>query len=126
VWSSSSGSTLLTLTGHINYVFSVAWSPDGSKIATASSDGTALVWRAVDTTTLPSRVTNACSSNLHNCVRDAECSIDIRKTFSCKCKAGYQGEPTSSCVQIVSSSTLVSLQTSLLLLSVVFSSLMSI
>jgi hypothetical protein len=34
----------LTLIGHSSSVRSVAWSPDGSKIATASSDGTARVW----------------------------------------------------------------------------------
>jgi hypothetical protein len=44
VWSSRSGSTLLTLTGHREKVISVAWSPDGSKIATASEDDTARVW----------------------------------------------------------------------------------
>ena len=44
VWSSSSGSTLLTLTGHWNQLTSVAWSPDGSKIATASHDLTMHVW----------------------------------------------------------------------------------
>ena len=37
---------LLTLRGHHNYVSSVAWSPDGSKPATASGDQTAKVWEA--------------------------------------------------------------------------------
>src|ERR1019366_2698200 len=35
---------LLTLRGHHNSVPSVAWSPDGSKPATASGDQTAKVW----------------------------------------------------------------------------------
>jgi hypothetical protein len=55
VWSSSSGSTLLTLYGHsgkYNFVNSVAWSPDGSKIATASGDGTARVWSSSSGSTL--------------------------------------------------------------------------
>jgi WD40 repeat protein len=36
-----------TLKGHTKEVFSVAWSPDGKRLATASSDGTAKVWDAV-------------------------------------------------------------------------------
>jgi WD40 repeat protein len=35
---------LLTLSGHIRQVNSVAWSPDGKQIATASDDKTAKVW----------------------------------------------------------------------------------
>ena len=34
------------LRGHTKYVTSVSWSPDGSRIATASRDGTARVWDA--------------------------------------------------------------------------------
>ncbi len=36
----------LTLRGHKDAVWSVAWSPDGSKLATASKDDTAKVWEA--------------------------------------------------------------------------------
>jgi len=36
----------LTLSGHSNYVSSVAWSPDGKRLATASYDETAKVWDA--------------------------------------------------------------------------------
>jgi hypothetical protein len=43
VWKSSS---LLTLRGHEGKVVSVAWSPDGSKLATVSTDQTAKVWDA--------------------------------------------------------------------------------
>jgi WD40 repeat protein len=52
VWSSSSGSMLSTLKGHSSGVVSVAWSPDGSKIATASYDGTARVWSSSSGSTL--------------------------------------------------------------------------
>jgi WD40 repeat protein len=37
---------LLTLRGHQGWVKSIAWSPDGSKLATASADHTAKVWEA--------------------------------------------------------------------------------
>jgi len=36
----------LTLRGHLDCVWSIAWSPDGSKMATASWDKTAKVWEA--------------------------------------------------------------------------------
>jgi hypothetical protein len=44
--------TLLTLTGHISPILSVAWSPDGSKIATASEEGTARIWSSSNGSTL--------------------------------------------------------------------------
>ena len=37
---------LLTLKGHAGLVNSVSWSPDGKRLATGSSDGTAKVWDA--------------------------------------------------------------------------------
>jgi WD40 repeat protein len=40
------------LTGHSKMVNSVAWSPDGSKIATTSYDGTARVWSSSSGSTL--------------------------------------------------------------------------
>ena len=46
------GDTLLTLTGHSSYVWPVAWSPDGTKIATASGDRTASVWSSSSGSTL--------------------------------------------------------------------------
>jgi WD40 repeat protein len=124
VWSSSSGSTLLTLTGHSDSVQSIAWSPDGTKIATSSDDRTARVWSVAVSRTLPPRVTNACSSNLHNCVPTAVCSVDSRKTFSCSCGAGYSGnDPTTACTPIVSGASLVSLHAFFLFLSAVIASL---
>jgi len=35
---------LLTLRGHTGYVFSVAWSPDGKRLATGSNDKTVQVY----------------------------------------------------------------------------------
>ena len=46
MWDASSGRELLTLTGHTDEVFGVAFSPDGTRLATASNDQTAKVWDA--------------------------------------------------------------------------------
>jgi WD40 repeat protein len=46
VWQASGGRELLTLKGHAGEVYSVSWSPDGTRLATGSVDGTANVWDA--------------------------------------------------------------------------------
>jgi hypothetical protein len=46
VWDAASGRELLTLKGHTGLVYSIAWSPDGTRLATASIDQTAKVWDA--------------------------------------------------------------------------------
>jgi eukaryotic-like serine/threonine-protein kinase len=40
------GSTLVTYTGHLSPVATVAWSPDGARVASGSSDQTVQVWDA--------------------------------------------------------------------------------
>jgi hypothetical protein len=44
VWYAATGKELLTLSGHCDPVQSVAWSPDGRRLATASDDRTATLW----------------------------------------------------------------------------------
>jgi WD40 repeat protein/basic membrane lipoprotein Med (substrate-binding protein (PBP1-ABC) superfamily)/transcriptional regulator with XRE-family HTH domain len=48
-----------TLSGHTNRVMSVAFSPDGSSLATASDDGTARIWNAATGQELINLHTNA-------------------------------------------------------------------
>ena len=48
MWDAATGQPTLTLTGHTDSVNACAWSPDGTRLATASGDRTARVW---DTTT---------------------------------------------------------------------------
>jgi WD40 repeat protein len=46
VWDAASGEELAVLTGHTDSVRHAAWSPDGTRIVTASGDETARVWDA--------------------------------------------------------------------------------
>ncbi|MBP8857939.1 MAG: hypothetical protein KBG60_07955, partial [Anaerolineaceae bacterium] len=43
-WDASSGEILHTLAGHTGSVRSVAFSPDGSTLASGSYDGTIIIW----------------------------------------------------------------------------------
>ena len=43
----ASGRRLFVLRGHLGRVYSLAFSPDGTRLATGGGDGTARVWDAV-------------------------------------------------------------------------------
>jgi WD40 repeat protein len=44
IWDPSSGEQLLVLRGHYSAVFSVAFSPDGSRLASVGGEGVVRVW----------------------------------------------------------------------------------
>jgi WD40 repeat protein len=46
IWDAETGALLTTLEGHTGEVYSVAFSPDGERVVTASSDKTARLWSA--------------------------------------------------------------------------------
>jgi dipeptidyl aminopeptidase/acylaminoacyl peptidase len=46
VWDAVVGREILSLKGHTSRIMSVAWSPDGKRLATGSGDATARVWDA--------------------------------------------------------------------------------
>ncbi len=46
VWGYRSGESITTLSGHTQFITSVAQSPDGTRIATSSLDGSVRLWRA--------------------------------------------------------------------------------
>lgn len=48
VWSAATGQCLFTLTGHANYIYAIAYSPDAQFIATGSIDKTVKIWSAKD------------------------------------------------------------------------------
>ncbi|MBN1284615.1 MAG: serine/threonine protein kinase [Anaerolineae bacterium] len=48
IWDVATGTVLIVLAGHTERVSTVAWSPDGSYIASGGQDGSVRIWRASD------------------------------------------------------------------------------
>ena len=51
LWNPDSGAALKTLTGHTDYVYAVAISPDGNLVASGGYDGEVKVWKVADGST---------------------------------------------------------------------------
>jgi WD40 repeat protein len=52
IWDATSGKPELTYSAHTQQIFALAWSSDGSKIASGGDDTTVRVWNATSGTTL--------------------------------------------------------------------------
>ncbi len=65
LWDAASGKHLQTLEGHTGSVYSVAWSPDGQRLASASSDKTIRLWEADNGKAL--QVLEGHSNSVHLC-----------------------------------------------------------
>ena len=57
LWDTNTGESLATLTGHLNGITALAFSPDGNTLASGSTDGTVRFWQTETGTLLANRIT---------------------------------------------------------------------
>ena len=48
IWNAASGAAVKTLSGHTDWVYSVAFSPDGNLVASGSFNGEVKIWKVAD------------------------------------------------------------------------------
>ena len=48
IWNEDNGSAVRTLSGHTDYVYALAVSPDGTLIASGSFNGEVRIWKTAD------------------------------------------------------------------------------
>ena len=58
LWDTGTGKLLATLTGHIDGITALTFSPDGSTLASASADGAVLFWNTETNNPLPIRISD--------------------------------------------------------------------
>lgn len=73
VWNVASGAAVHTLTGHNDYVRSIAWYPDGSGLVTGGDDGTARLWE-LNNSSRSVRCVRVIKDGLEDTVQAVACS----------------------------------------------------
>ena len=64
MWNSETGIEIKTLTGHLERVRSVRFSPDGKTLASAGNDRTIILWNLNDLESIPRRIQKAHNSRI--------------------------------------------------------------
>jgi WD40 repeat protein len=98
VWAADGSGEPLVLRGHEGYVWSAAFSPDGTKIVTASTDQTARVWGRLSWEALSKFLrekTTACLTPEERMKFLGETASEAWAEYS-RCEQGYDRTPVAS------------------------------